>query len=125
MAAALCYGVRGGGAQLAFHVTPGNYDTDRLIEVLGELRKFLGGEKATLLWDGPPAHRSTTMHAWPQTTPLAGGAPARLRAGAGWPHGVRPGPRSAVMRRPRGRLGRSISTTHSPWSTRKPVSPVP
>jgi hypothetical protein len=28
MAAALCYGVRGGGAQLAFHVTAGNYDTN-------------------------------------------------------------------------------------------------
>jgi hypothetical protein len=28
MAAAWCYGVRGGGAQLAFHVTPGNYNTD-------------------------------------------------------------------------------------------------
>jgi transposase len=64
MAAALCYGVRGGGAQLAFHITAGNYDTDTLIEVLGELRKFLGGEKATLLWDGLPAHRSTAMRAW-------------------------------------------------------------
>jgi transposase len=64
MAAALCYGVRGGGAQLAFHVTPGNYDTDTLIEVLGELRRFLGGEKATLLWDGLPAHRSRAMWAW-------------------------------------------------------------
>jgi hypothetical protein len=41
MAAGLCYGVRGGGAQLAFHITPGNYDTDTLIEVLGELRRFL------------------------------------------------------------------------------------
>jgi hypothetical protein len=61
MAAALCYGVRGGGAQLAFHITPGNYDTDRLIEVLGELRRFLGGEKATLLWDGLPSHRSNAM----------------------------------------------------------------
>jgi hypothetical protein len=50
MAAALCYGVRGGGAQLAVHVRAGNYDTDSLIEVLGELRTFLGGEKATLLW---------------------------------------------------------------------------
>ena len=40
MAAALCYGVRGGGAQLCFHVTAGNYDTDRLIQVLGELRRF-------------------------------------------------------------------------------------
>jgi transposase len=64
MAAALCYGVRGGGAQLAFHITPGNYDTDRLIEVLGELRRFLGGEKATLLWDGLPSHRSNAMRAW-------------------------------------------------------------
>jgi hypothetical protein len=40
-AAALCYGIRGGGAQLAFHVQAGNYDTDSLIEVLGELRRFL------------------------------------------------------------------------------------
>jgi hypothetical protein len=64
MAAALCYGVRGGGAQLAFHVQAGNYDTNTLIEVLGRLRRFLGGEKATLLWDGLPAHRSTAMRAW-------------------------------------------------------------
>jgi transposase len=67
MAAALCYGVRGGGAQLAFHVRAGNYDTDSLIEVLGELRVFLGGEKATLLWDGLPAHRSAAMRAWLNT----------------------------------------------------------
>jgi transposase len=67
MAAALCYGVRGGGSQLAFHITPGNYDTDRLIEVLGELRRFLGGEKATLLWDGLPSHRSNAMRAWLNT----------------------------------------------------------
>jgi transposase len=64
MAAALCYGVRGGGAQLAVHVTAGSYDADTLIEVLGELRRFLGGEKATLLWDGLPAHRSRAMRAW-------------------------------------------------------------
>jgi hypothetical protein len=64
MAAALCYGVRGGGAQLCFHVQAGNYDTQRLIEVLGELRRFLGGEKATVLWDGLPAHRSSAMQAW-------------------------------------------------------------
>jgi transposase len=67
MAAALCYGVNGGGAQLAFHVHAGNYDTDSLIEVLGELRRFLAGEKATLLWDGLPAHRSTAMRAWLNT----------------------------------------------------------
>jgi transposase len=67
MAAAICYGVRGGGAQLAFHVQPGNYDTDTHIQVLGELRRFLGGEKATLLWDGLPAHRSRAMRAWLHT----------------------------------------------------------
>jgi DDE superfamily endonuclease len=63
MAAALCCGARG-GAQLAFHVRAGNYDTDSLIEVLGELRRSLGEEKATLLWDGLPAHHSTAMRAW-------------------------------------------------------------
>jgi transposase len=67
MAAALCYGVRGGGAQLAFHLQPGNYNTDALIQVLGELRRFLGGETATLLWDGLPAHRSRAMQAWLHT----------------------------------------------------------
>jgi hypothetical protein len=68
MAAAICYGVRGGGgAQLAFHIRAGNYDTDSLIEVLGELRRLPGGEKATLLWDGLPAHRSAAMQAWLNT----------------------------------------------------------
>jgi DDE superfamily endonuclease len=64
MAAALCYGVRGGGAQLAFHITAGSYDTDTLIGVLDELRRFLGGEKATLLWVGLAAHRSMAMRSW-------------------------------------------------------------
>ena len=45
----------------------GNYDTDTLIQVLAELRRFLGGEKATLLWDGLPAHRSRAMQAWLNT----------------------------------------------------------
>jgi hypothetical protein len=42
MAAGLCYGVRGGGAQDSFHITAGNYNTDSLIQVLAELRRFLG-----------------------------------------------------------------------------------
>jgi hypothetical protein len=46
------YGVRGGGAQLCFYVRAGSYDTDSLIGALQGLRRFLGGEKATLLWDG-------------------------------------------------------------------------
>jgi hypothetical protein len=56
--------VRGGGAQLCFHVRAGSFDTDSLIEVLGGLRRFLGGEKATLPWDGLPSHRSTAMRDW-------------------------------------------------------------
>jgi hypothetical protein len=64
MAAALCYGSRGGGAQLAFHHQVGAYDTDALIGALEQLRRGLGGQKATLLWDGLPAHRSKAMAAW-------------------------------------------------------------
>jgi DDE superfamily endonuclease len=31
------------------------------------VRRFLGGDKATLLWDGLPAHRSNAMRAWLST----------------------------------------------------------
>ena len=64
MAAAICYGSGGGGAQLAFHHQVGAYDTDTLIGALGQLHQFLGGQKATLVWDGLPAHRSHAMRAW-------------------------------------------------------------
>jgi len=64
MAAALCYGSRGGGARLAFHAQPVAYATDSLIVVLSELRRFLGGEKATLIWDNLPAHHSQAMRHW-------------------------------------------------------------
>jgi DDE superfamily endonuclease len=64
LAAALCYGSRGGGAQLAVHHHPDAYDTDSLIGALEQLRGWLGGQKATLLWDGLPAHRSRVMRAW-------------------------------------------------------------
>jgi transposase len=64
MAAALCYGSLGGGAALAFHHQVGAYDTETLIGALGQLRRALGGQKATLLWDGLPAHRSLAMAAW-------------------------------------------------------------
>ena len=64
MAAALCYGSRGGGAALAFHHQLDADNTDTLIQALAELRRFLGGQKATLLWDGLPAHPSKAMGAW-------------------------------------------------------------
>jgi hypothetical protein len=40
------------------------YNTDRLIEVLGELHRFLDGDKVTLVWDNLSAHTSRTMRAW-------------------------------------------------------------
>ena len=64
MAAALCYGSHGGGAALAFHHQLDAYNTDTLIQALGELGRFLGGQKATLGWDGLPAHPSKAMAAW-------------------------------------------------------------
>jgi hypothetical protein len=64
MAAGLCFGVGGGGCSVFFHVQAGSYDTASLIEVLTQLRMFLGGEKATVLWDGLPAHRSKAMAAF-------------------------------------------------------------
>jgi hypothetical protein len=87
MAAGLCYGSRGGGAQLAFHHQQGAYDTDTLIGALQQLRRVLGGQKATLLWDGLPAHRSHAMRAWLRrqrswlvVEPLPGYAPDSTRS---------------------------------------------
>ena len=63
MAAGLCYGSRGGGASVAFYHQLGAYNTQMLIGALDQLRVFLGGQKATLVWDGLPAHRSVAMAA--------------------------------------------------------------
>jgi hypothetical protein len=40
-------------------------DTDTLIGALEGLRRFLSGQKATLVWDGLAAHRSKPKRAWP------------------------------------------------------------
>jgi hypothetical protein len=96
------HGPAGGGCQLAFHLQPGNHNTDTLIVVLGELRRFLGGQKATLLWDGLPAHCSTKMVAsidsqrhWlvaerlpayaPELNPVEGCGPTSRARAASWP----------------------------------------
>jgi putative transposase len=64
MAAMCCYRPDGRRVRLAFHLQPGSYNDQLLIGVLSQLRRFLGGQKATLLWDGLPAHRSLAMAAW-------------------------------------------------------------
>src|SRR5215207_2521233 len=70
--------LRCGGGQLAFHVQPGSYNTDSLIGVLGELRRFLGGQKATLLWDGcRPIPATRCGRSSPASAIAGGGAAAR------------------------------------------------
>jgi len=56
MATALCYGSNGGGAAVCFPHQEGADDTGTLIGALEELRGFLGGQKATLVWDGLPGY---------------------------------------------------------------------
>ncbi len=71
--------VRGGGAHLAFHHQLDAYDTDSLIGALGELRRALGGQKATLVWDGlPPIAAGDARLAWTAAVLAGGGAAARL-----------------------------------------------
>lgn len=64
MAAAVCAKVGGGGARVGFDIRPGSYTTERLIEVLAQLHRFLDGDKVTLVWDNLPAHTSRKMRAW-------------------------------------------------------------
>jgi hypothetical protein len=58
---------------VAFHHQLSAYFTDTLIGALDGLRRFLGGQKATLLWDGLPAHRSRMMRLASAPAALAGG----------------------------------------------------
>jgi DDE superfamily endonuclease len=130
MAAALCFGPMGGGAQLAFHRQVGAYDTDTLIGALDRLRRALGGQKATLVWDGLPAHRSLAMAAWLRrqrswlvVEPLPGYAPelnpvealwATLK-GVGWPTSPA---RASTRSSPRPSVASNGSATLTTWPTR-------
>ncbi|HVB69876.1 MAG TPA: transposase [Acidimicrobiales bacterium] len=67
MSAALGYDPRGGEAWLVFQMIPGTYNDVALIDFLTQLRGHLGTDKATLIWDGLPAHRSNVMRAWLRT----------------------------------------------------------
>jgi hypothetical protein len=60
MAAPLVY-APDGRARVLFWSRPGPYDTDSLIEFLGELHVELDGENITLIWDGLTDHRSRAM----------------------------------------------------------------
>jgi hypothetical protein len=142
MAVALCYGSLGGGAAVAFHHQHDAYDTDSLIGALGELRAFLGGQKATLVWDGLPAHRSLAMRHWlgrqrswlvveplpgyaPELNPVEGlWATSRAWSWPTWPptpsprSPPRPSAASNASERPTGWRTRSYGTAACPYGER-------
>jgi transposase len=110
--------------------------TERLIEVLGELCRFLGGEKAALLWDGLSAHPSTAMRAWlnpqrswlvverlpayaPELNPVEG-LWSSLKAVELATSPARPWPRSS----PRRTWGSTVSGGRRIWSIRSCGTPA-
>jgi hypothetical protein len=64
MAGALAYAPDGSAAMLLFSMQPGTFNDDALIVFLTELRDQLGGQKATVIWDGLMSHRSKKMAAF-------------------------------------------------------------
>jgi transposase len=64
MAAAVGFAPDGSDPWLVFHLQPGTYNDQSIIEFLEDLHAHLGGDKVTVLWDGLPSHRSKAMVAW-------------------------------------------------------------
>jgi transposase len=62
--AALGYRWDGGRSRLFFQTRDGSYNTASLIQFLDELKRHLRGQKAVLVWDGLPAHKSKEMTAY-------------------------------------------------------------
>jgi transposase len=54
----------GSRARLWFHSQPDSDNDHTLIVVLTQLRRFLRGAPATLIWDNLPSHHSRVMGAW-------------------------------------------------------------
>jgi transposase len=59
--AALGYRWDGRRSRLYFQTPEGSYNTESLIASLHDLKRQLRGEKAILVWDGLPAHKSKAM----------------------------------------------------------------
>ena len=64
MSAVAGYAPDGSDAWLVFQMLAGSYNEKSLIEFLTELRGHLHGDKATIIWDGLPSHRSRAMNAF-------------------------------------------------------------
>lgn len=59
--AALGYRWDGRRSRLFFQTREGSYNSASLIEFLEDLKRELRGQKAILVWDGLPAHKSKVM----------------------------------------------------------------
>jgi hypothetical protein len=80
--AALGYRWDGQRCRLWFQTRPGSYNDESLIAFLRDLKKHLRGQKAVLIWDGLPAHKSRQMkqylesqRSWLQVEMLPGYSP--------------------------------------------------
>ena len=80
--AALGYRWDGQRCRLWFQTRPGSYNDESLIAFLRDLKKHLRGQKAILIWDGLPAHKSREMkqylesqRSWLQVEMLPGYSP--------------------------------------------------
>jgi len=62
--AALGYRWDGRRCRLWFQTRPGSYNTESLLGFLRDLKQHLRGQKAILVWDGLPAHKSREMQAY-------------------------------------------------------------
>lgn len=67
MSSAIAHAPDGSDASMYFSMKPGSFNQESLIEFIGELRDLLGGDRATLIWDGLPSHRSRAMTAFLKT----------------------------------------------------------
>jgi len=59
--AALGFRWDGRRSRLYFQTRPGSYASESLISFLQDLKRHLRGQKATLVWDGLPSHKSGLM----------------------------------------------------------------
>jgi hypothetical protein len=82
ISAALGYRWDGKRCRLWFQTQPGSYNDERLIAFVRDLKKHLRGQKAILIWDGLPAHKSQQMkqylesqRGWLQIETLPGYSP--------------------------------------------------
>ncbi len=61
ISAVLGYRWDGQRCRLWFQTRPGSYNDESLIAFLRDLKQHLRGQKAILIWDGLPAHKSRKM----------------------------------------------------------------